>query len=159
MPQSFLGAPEVMAETKVDKNQVKQRTQINTTFSTAFIPESLNSNAGSDLNTANNDVAIGKIAMARKLVASVPCRVRAYTTSANRTADQSRQIGTVEAANSGLLLEITIGSGFLTLDFEEIIELFNADNPNTNIIYFAVQNFSGAGAVITVTLTSFVLED
>ena len=68
-------------------------------------------------NAVENDsiIVLGKMSIITAITASVACRVRFYDTSADRTADASRAIGTVATAGTGVLGEFVFSSPSQTI--------------------------------------------
>jgi hypothetical protein len=81
------------------------------------------------------------------------CRVRLYSTSAARTADASRPIGTDPDPGEGLLCEFVFTSTELDETADPTIILKNMDNPVDTDIYYAIENRSGGTSAVVVTLT------
>lgn len=92
-----------------------------------------------------------------KIQTSAAAWVRAYTSIAERTADESRIITTDPAPGSGVVAEIiTTGSQVVNMA-PATIGFSNEDTPDNNIP-IRVTNRSGSAAAITVTLTLVQIE-
>lgn len=118
-------------------------------FSTASIADTVN---------ANLDVAVGKSSQLFIIETNAPARIRAYPTNAGRTADTGRALGT-EDVGEIILFEAVTTVGNLKLTVFDAATLFNADNPATDVIYWAIQNRSGITQIIDTTITKLVLEN
>lgn len=82
-----------------------------------------------------------------KVATSRPARVRVYATSAQRTADASRAVGTNPTGNHGLLFELVTSTGLLEYILSPVVD-FMADTGSD--FYAAVTNLdSVAGTVAT----------
>lgn len=82
-----------------------------------------------------------------------PARVRLYTTSAKRSADVNRAIGTDPTGDHGLMMEVVTATGLLSLNLSPTVDGFNGDTPSSDLIYYNVTNLSGTPRMIKVTLT------
>ncbi len=102
--------------------------------------------------------ALGKRSDLLAVTVTKKCRLRLYYTSAARTADSSRPVGTDPATASGLLCELvfTVGTG-LTLKLSPLPALNNMDTVPAADIYYAIRNDDTDG-VITITFTRILLE-
>lgn len=120
--------------------------------------QSFSTTSIADTTSELKNVAVGKVSMVRKIESNVPCRIRAYSTAAYRTADAARAIGIDPQGEHGLLLEAVTEAANLVLDASDMSSLFNADAPAVNTIYFNIQNRSGITQIVTVTITKLVLE-
>jgi hypothetical protein len=114
------------------------------TFSTASIAVSA---------TENDDVTIAKGAVVLSVTTNRPARVRAYSSSAHRTADAARAAGTDPTGNHGCLMDVVTAAGLLTIDTAPLIGLANMDGTPVTTIYFATQNLDAGAGVVTVALT------
>lgn len=96
-----------------------------------------------DLAEETGTVAFPDGARLLKLNVDVGCRVRLYVTSAARTADSARAIGTdVDiATNHGLLFEYVAAAGIDTY-LSPSVDIYQGDG-ETNVFY-AIQNRSGS---------------
>lgn len=105
-------------------------------------------------NASENDaVALPRQAKLYSITTNRPARVRAYSTSAHRTADASRAVGTDPTGNHGCLLDVVTTSGMLSIDLSPMVDLCNLDSPIADTIYFAVQNLDTGAGIVTTTLT------
>lgn len=100
-----------------------------------------------------NDVTINLAASLYKMSVNRPARVRAYGTSAYRTADATRTSDTEPEGDHGLLAEVVFVTGLLSITFAPVTQLVNMDSTPATTIYFAVQNLDTATGTITVDLT------
>lgn len=110
---------------------------------------------GSLANNAseNDDQAVFKAAQCYSITTDRAARVRAYSTSAHRTADAARAAGTDPTGNHGCLLDVVLVAGTLTIDLSPVVNLVNLDGTPATTIYFAVTNTSGSTSTVQVTLT------
>lgn len=99
-----------------------------------------------------DDVTVFKISKVIKVIATRACRIRAYSTSAYRTADASRAVTVDPTGDHGCLMELVMVAGVLTLDLAPAITLHNMDGSPATTIYFAVTN-NGTTGTNTITLT------
>lgn len=81
-----------------------------------------------------------------------PARARFYTTTAQRTADAARPIGTDPTGNHGLQLEFVTTSTNLVFDCAPTIDGFNGEDPPTIYIPFLLANLDTVSRIITVTV-------
>jgi hypothetical protein len=92
-----------------------------------------------------------------KIQTSAAAWVRAYTSTAERTADQSRTITTDPTPGSGVVAEV-ITTGSQVVNMAPVTMGFsNEDTPDNNIP-IRVTNRSGSAASITVTMTLVQIE-
>lgn len=102
---------------------------------------------------ANNAVATNTVNIATRyqllhITTSHPCRVRLYTSAAQRDADLTRPIGTDPIGNHGLLFEFISTSGLLSSDLSPLVDGFAVDLA----ISYSITNLSGTAQTISVTL-------
>lgn len=76
-------------------------------------------------------------------------RIRIYDTSAHRTADASRAVGTDPTGNHGLLFELVTTVGQLSYTLTPAVDFASSDGSST--YYVAVTNLSGLTATVTTT--------
>jgi len=120
-------------------------TRASMNFSTA----SLAANA-----SENDNVTMPRQAKLYSVATNRPARVRAYSTSAHRTADASRAVGTDPTGNHGCLLDLVTTAAMLTIDLSPMVDVCNLDSPTVaDTIYFAVQNLDTVAGVVTTTIT------
>ena len=119
-------------------------TRASMNFSTA----SLAANA-----SENDDVTMPRQAKLYTIATNRPARVRAYSTSAHRTADASRAAGTDPTGNHGCLLDVVTTSGVLSIDLSPMVDVCNLDSTVADKIYFAVQNLDTGAGIVTTTMT------
>lgn len=107
-------------------------------------------------------VALGKSFAIIKLVANDDCRIRLYSTAAQRTADAARPIGIAPAPSTphGLICEFVLVASGIGLSFICSPEVYgaNVDGPAVSNVYYAVQNRSASTQPISVTFTRKVEE-
>jgi hypothetical protein len=103
--------------------------------------------------------ALGKFSIVAKVVANFWCRVRLYSTAADRDADLGRVLGGIPAATLGTLIELVLDSDAkLTYVLRELAPIANMDGSPTTAIYYTVTNLTGVSHAYTVTFTRFLLE-
>ena len=111
---------------------------------------------------ANNAVENGTVTLAKsgnlyQLIVDRACRVVLYATSADRTADAARLIGTPATPGTGVLCEFApTASG--TTDCGPAIVYYNGDGSPTSSIYYAITNLSGATHTVQVQFVHLRLE-
>lgn len=95
-------------------------------------------------------VTIAKGYRLLKIQTSAAARVRVYTTTANRTADAARAVGTDPSAGAGVILDY-VTSGAVTHDLSPVVDGFSGESTPSSSIPITV-TATGAGAV-TATFT------
>lgn len=100
----------------------------------------------------NDSVTLYKTGSVLSLATNRAARVRAYPTSAYRTADASRPVGTDPTGDSGLLLEVVTTATQLSFSMTPVPVLYNEDGTVVTTIYFATQNLDTGTGVVTTTL-------
>lgn len=111
-------------------------------------------------------VALGAGARIVKVVADQPCRVRLYTTPAQRDTDAPRPItvdppdypSTNVNPNHGCMLELGLAAGHLTQDVAPNEVIGSNETPPLQTIAYRIDNTDVAAHVITVTFTIQSLE-
>lgn len=111
-----------------------------------------------DLAVETGAVALGMSTRILRISADVPCRVRLYSTAAYRTADSARNIGTAVTGEHGMVLEVVLVTGNLTLDLNPQAIGSNMDGPPTDDLYYSIQNRSGGTTAVTVSIVRQILE-
>jgi len=76
------------------------------------------------------------------------CRIRLYTTSAKRTADADRNIGTVPVGDHGLIFEYVATGAFTDLDLSPVVDGFC---PTGTDVYYAIENRTTSTSTVAVT--------
>lgn len=114
----------------------------------SFSTASLAAGAG-----ANADVTLDKADSILRTQTNRPARVRAYCTSAYRTADAARPVTTDPSGDHGCLLEVVTATGALSIPSSPAAHLFNLDGSPTTTLYFRVENLDVGAGVVTTTLT------
>ncbi len=92
-----------------------------------------------------------------QLIADRACRVELYATSADRTADASRPVGTPATPGKGVLGE-WVFTGALTIDNGPTVAYYNGDGSPTSSIYYAITNLSGSTSTVAVQFVHLGLE-
>jgi phage-related tail fiber protein len=108
--------------------------------------------------TEQGSVALGKTFMLHKVVASAPCWIRIYATTAYRTADALRDVSTDPTGEHGVIAELLLVSGNLAYDLFPMVIGSNMDSPISTAIAYSITNTGLSTAAITVTFTRTVLE-
>jgi hypothetical protein len=104
-------------------------------------------------------ITIGKASQIFLVVADKECRVRLYSTSALRSADSSRTLGTaITEGDSEPALESVPVVGSLSVPQEPVPTVTNLDTTPSSTIYYAIQNRSGATDTVSVDFTVLILE-
>ncbi len=112
-----------------------------------------------DAATENSDLALGSAGMIRKITADRSCRIRLYTTSAYRTADAARAIGTDPEGEHGLQMDLYLTPSNLVWDFAQAIPFFDGQSTPTGIVKAAVTNLSGSTDTVAIDFDVSVFED
>jgi hypothetical protein len=76
------------------------------------------------------------------------CRVRLYTTSAKRTADAARSVGTDPTGDHGLMFEF-VATGAVDYDLSPLVDGYC---PTGTDVYYAIENRSGSTSTVEVIL-------
>lgn len=84
------------------------------------------------------------------------CRLRFYATSAARATDLSRGTDADPPAGRGVQGEFIWQTSHQKI--VNFVDLFNADDPVTNTIYYTYKNLSGSTGTATITMTVLTLE-
>jgi hypothetical protein len=106
--------------------------------------------------TENSTVTLAKTSIILQLTADRACWIRLYQTSADRTADNARLIGTEVPVTTDILAEWAFaGSGTRR---RIPVTVTNGDGSPTTDIYYAIQNRSGATHTVAVDITHLPLE-
>jgi|GEM_PF-6281475 len=113
------------------------------------------------LSLTNNQEETGTVPLGRtstlsRMAADRACRVRLYMTSATRTADASRPIGT-DPTGGGLICEVVFTTSETVLGRESAVAS-NGDPVRSNDIYYSIQNLSGSTSTVTVQIPHVILE-
>lgn len=120
-------------------------TRASMNFSTASL--AANASENDDVTTLPRSAKLYSINTNR------PARVRAYSTSAHRTADAARAVGTDPTGNHGCLLDLVTTAAMLTVDLSPMVDVCNLDSPVADKIYFAITNLDTVAGIVTTTIT------
>lgn len=114
---------------------------------------------GSLANNAveNGTVTLAKSSLLHSIQADRACRVVFYSTSAARTADASRALGTPASPGLGILAEFAFTAAGTTA-CGPLPLLANDDGPATTSVYYALTNLSGETHTVSLTLVHLKLE-
>jgi hypothetical protein len=116
---------------------------------------------------ANNAAETGTVTMAKwgemgEISVDRDCRVRLYATSADRTADASRPLGTPCPTTTSMLAEWSFQSGTVGANTQSLRRLsvgfYNADGSPASSIYYEIVNLSQATSTVAVTIHFLPLE-
>jgi hypothetical protein len=110
-----------------------------------------------DNASATGTVTLGKSFELFKVTVDRDCRVRLYQTSADRTADAARAIGTDPDSAAGVICDLVF-DGFTEIVTSPRISGNNQDSPVTDTIYYSITNLSGATSTVAVTFNRAVTE-
>lgn len=86
-----------------------------------------------------------------RISCSTQARVRLYTTTAKRTADVARPIGTDPTGDHGLMLEFVAVTGVLAADLSPLVDGFDGKTTPDGVIPYGVTNMGASSATVTVT--------
>ena len=104
-------------------------------------------------NVGSMVLSSAEVHQALKISSDVPARVRFYATTAQRTADLARPLGTDPTGNHGVLLDVVLRS---EEDLQKILTpsplLF--DSTAFGAVPVTITNMSGATDTVTVSLTA-----
>lgn len=113
-----------------------------------------------DLAESNLSTALGKTSQIHSLALSVNSRFRLYQTSAARTADAARPIGTDPTDNAGLICEVVKTASLPgPFNFSYVPIGVNHDAVRVSNLYAAIQNRSGGASIVTATIKVLKLEE
>jgi hypothetical protein len=116
---------------------------------------------------ANTAAETGTVTMAKwgemgEISVDRDCRVRLYATSADRTADASRPLGTPCPTTVSMLAEWSFQSGTVGANTQSLRRLsvgfYNADGSPVSSIYYEIVNLSQATSTVAVTIHFLPLE-
>jgi hypothetical protein len=111
-----------------------------------------------DTVTENGTVNLAKSYQLLKVVGSVASRVRVYSSSALRTSDAARAIGTLPTGQHGVVQESVLTSTALTDNAYPKPFGANDEAVRSSSIPVAIQNRSGITQAVTITFTYLILE-
>lgn len=100
---------------------------------------------------------LGRIGRIYWAASSAPARLRFYGTTADRTADQMRQITTRPDEALSVWADMLFVSGTLQFPIADPPDYANMENPKQPIQYLLVENQSGIQQTITVTLEVLII--
>ena len=117
---------------------------------------SVNLTTGSlaDLAYETGTISFGEAFTLEQVVRDYNCRVQLYQTAAARTADASRPIGTDPSniGGNGIICDLNLESGEpLRWQMAPPAAGYNGDVPEQSVVYYRVQNRSGATRAINLT--------
>lgn len=118
----------------------------NTTPQTAAITSSSLAN----LATQKTTVTIDQAYRVLKVQTDRAARVRLYTTTTARDADESRAAGTDPADNAGVLMDVVTTGDMLTISLSPVVDGWLASGTSVPI---SITNRSGSTSTVVVTLT------
>jgi len=86
-----------------------------------------------------------------KITTSAPCRVRLYTSTAKRTADTSRPIGTAPTGDHGVAFEFVSTVSLLSSEIVPAVDGYDAKTTPDGLIPISIVNTGTGSATITVS--------
>ena len=86
-----------------------------------------------------------------KVETDVAARVRVYDSTANRTADAARAVGTDPTGEHGVILDFVTTAGNLAWWLNPVVDGYTT--AGTDTVPLAITNVSGSTDTVTVTLT------
>lgn len=98
------------------------------------------------------DLGSSEVFLLLKATADKPCRVRAYATTAQRDADESRAPGTDPTGDHGVLMDVRLVAGSLTMVLTPAPAVFCLTDFGE--VPMTITNESGSTGVVTVVLTA-----
>ncbi len=107
--------------------------------------------------TENSTVTLAKTSKLISIEADRAARVAFYSTSAARTADSGRAIGTPATPGTGVLAEFVLAAATPILASPSL-DLVNGDVSPTTSIYYAITNISGSTHTVQIDLIHLALE-
>jgi hypothetical protein len=115
--------------------------------------------AGSNGNAYQDHVTgIGKAGLFLSVQTDIAARVRFYTNESARNADVDRQIVRNPDRGSGCLLEL-ITEPNVVYQITPSVNYFNMDATTTARLGLTVNNLSGAGTSVDVTVKALILQE
>jgi hypothetical protein len=112
-----------------------------------------------DAATENGSIALGKIGLIKKVTADRAARIRLYTSSAYRTADAARPIGTDPDGEHGVQMDLYLTPSNLVWDMAQAIPFFDGQSTPTGIVYAAIENKSGSTSTVAVNFDVSQIDD
>lgn len=109
-----------------------------------------------DAATENGTILLGKTSIVEYLEVDRAAWVRLYATSADRTADNARVLGTPADATTNILGEWSFTGAGTTRRLGIIV--YNADTPKSGLVYYAIVNKSGSTHTVNAKFTRFPIE-
>lgn len=108
--------------------------------------------------TENSTVTLAKGGLIYSVTVDRDCWIRLYATSADRTADSGRALGTPAPTTTNILAEWSFtGGGSQTLR-RLAVGYYNGDGTPATSIYYAIVNESGSTSTVQVQITHLPLE-
>lgn len=115
-------------------------------------PEILTGNLA-DLAEEAGDIVLPRTTRFMRVQVDRACRVRIYSTAADRDADAARAIGVDPADNAGLIAEwVFTAAGVIRCSPQPVGSNFDA--PVADTLYWRVQNRSGGASAVLVNFTT-----
>lgn len=107
--------------------------------------------------TESSTVPLGKFVMLRKVTADRSCRVRLYLSTAHRTADLARPIGTDPEGEAGVLMDLYLTPGNLVWEMAQALPIY--DPLGVGDIVAAVTNLSGSTSTVDLDFDFNITEE
>ncbi len=104
----------------------------------------------------SGNFTVGKSFLLHRIVASAACRIRLYDSDAARVADSARAIGVDPVGESGIICDMNLDATMLDYVLSPMTAGAN-ENPASSLVYYAIQNRSGATVLLTVDFYTTIL--
>lgn len=108
--------------------------------------------------TETGTVVLGKTGLVLEVTADRACWVRLYGTSAERTADASRDVADDPTNDAPVLAEFVFDASGLTIPCAPLAGFTNRDGTPASTIYYAITNQSGSASTVQVAFARLALE-
>jgi hypothetical protein len=145
----------VLTADSAQTDGVKWAAPASTSFSRATVTQTTASLA--DQATENSTVTLAKSGHLYQIITDRACRVVLYATSADRTADATRLVGTPATPGTGVEFEY-VATGAVTVDLGPAVVYYNGDGSPATSIYYAITNTSGSTSTVQVQFVHLGLE-
>ncbi len=110
----------------------------------------ITSSSLANLATQKTTITIAQAYRVLKVQTDRAARVRLYTTTAARDADELRAAGTDPAVNAGVLMDVVTTAGMLTISLSPVVDGWLAEGTSIPI---SITNLSGSTSTVVATLT------
>lgn len=109
--------------------------------------------------TENASVPLGSSGLIRKVTADRATRIRLYSSTAARTADAARPIGTDPEGEHGVQMDLYLTGANLVWEMAQAIPYFDGQSTPSGIVYAAIENKSGSTHTVAINFDVSVIED